>query len=210
MRSLFLIPIASLFLLAACNDAKKPSNANFTVAINQYLIKHGDACTLLGGQFPIDVPKSEQHDPSGIGSKLAALEQAGLVHASETTAVVHNMLDPLRGSTPPQPVKRYELTEEGKKYLRRVPGAFEQTNGFCYGQKNVDSIVRWTEPTTTGADSQAEVVYTYKLVDSASWAERPDIQRAFPDIGATVSGASKTNQIVGLQLTNNGWEVPAQ
>lgn len=133
MRNLFLVPIAGLFFVAACNDAKKPSNTNFTVAVNQYLAKHGEACTLLVGQFPIDVPKSEQHDPSGIGAKLAALEQAGLVHASDTTAVVHSMLDPLRGPTPPQPVKRYELTEEGKKYLRQVPGTFGQTSSFCYG-----------------------------------------------------------------------------
>jgi hypothetical protein len=208
MRSLFLVPIAGLFFVAACNHAKKPSNANFTAAINQYFAKHGEACTLLGGQFPINVSKSEQHDPSGIGAKLAALEQAGLVHASGTTAVVHSMLEPLRGPTPPQPVKRYELTEEGKKYLRQVPGAFGQTNGFCYGQKSVDSIIRWTEPTTTGADSQAEVVYTYKLVDSASWAERPDVQVVFPDIKATISGESTTNQIVGLQLTERGWYVP--
>jgi hypothetical protein len=208
MRSFFLIPIAGLFFLAACDDAKKPSNANFTVAINQYLAKHGEACTLIGGQFPIDVPKSEQHDLFGIGAKLAALEQAGLVHASDTTAVVHSMLDPLRGPTPPRPVKRYVLTEEGEKYLRQIPGAFGQTNSFCYGQKSVDSIVKWTEPTTTGADSHAEVVYTYKILNLASWAERPDVQRASPDIKALVGGTSTANQTVGLQLTDKGWEVP--
>jgi hypothetical protein len=208
MRSLFLVPIAGLFFLVACNDAKKPSNANFTAAINQYLTKHGEACTLLGGQFPIDVPKSEQHDPSGIGPKLSALEQAGLVYASDTTAVVHSMLDPLRGSTPPQPVKRYDLTEEGKKSVRQIPGAFGQTSGFCYGQKTVDSIVKWTEPVTAGPSSQAEVVYTYKILNLASWAERSDVQGGFPDIRSVISGASKTDQTVGLELTDKGWEVP--
>jgi hypothetical protein len=208
MRSFLLIPIAGLSFLVACNDARKPSNAGFTVAINQYLAKHGEACTAIGSQFPIDVPKSEQHDPSGIEPKLAALEQAGLVHASETTAVVHSMLDPLRGPTPPQPVKRYDLTEEGKKYVRPIPGTFGQTSGFCYGQKSVDSIVKWTTPTTIGADSLVEVVYTYKILNLTSWVQRQEVQQAFPDIKAVVVGASKTNQTVGLQLTNKGWDVP--
>jgi hypothetical protein len=208
MRSLFLVPIAGLFFVVACNDAKKPSNANFTVAVNRYLAKHGEACTLLGGQFPIDVPKSEQHDPSGIGAKLAALEQAGLVHASDTTAVVHSMLEPLRGPTPPQPVKRYDLTEEGKKYFQQVPGTFGQTGGFCYGQKSVDSIVKWTEPITMGAYSRTDITYTYKIVNLAIWAERSYVQQAFPDLRTTISGAAKANQIAGLQLTDKGWEVP--
>jgi hypothetical protein len=135
---------------------------------------------------------------------MAVLEQADLVHASNTTAVVHGMLDALRGSAPPQPVKRYELTMEGKKYFRQVPGIFGQGGSLCYGQKTVDSIVKWTEPMTMGAYSQTEVTYTYKIVTLAGWAERADIQRTFSDVRTTVSGASKTNQIAGLQLTNQG------
>jgi len=146
----------------------------------------------------------------GSGPKLAALEQAGLVHSSDTTAVVHGMLDPLRGSTPPQPVKRYELTPEGKKYFQELPNPLGQASAFCYGPKTVESIVKWTEPVTMGAFSQTEVTYTYKIVNLAGWAERPDVQRAFPDVGTTVGGASKANQVVGLQLTNQGWEVPGQ
>lgn len=132
------------------------------------------------------------------------------MHASNTTAVVHGMLDALQGSTPPQPVRRYELTAEGKKYFQQIPGRFGISNGFCYGRMTVDSIVKWTEPMTTGAYSQTEVTYTYKIVNLASWAEHPEVQRAFPDIRTTVDGAAKTAQIAGLQLTNRGWEVPGQ
>jgi hypothetical protein len=63
MRSLYLVPIAGLLFLAACNDIKKPNDGNFTNAINQYLTKHGEACTVIGRQFPIDVPKTGQKDP---------------------------------------------------------------------------------------------------------------------------------------------------
>lgn len=142
--------------------------------------------------------------------KLAALEQAGLVQATERTAVVHGMLDPLRGSTPPQPVKRYELTADGQKYFQQIPGTLGQASGFCYGQKSVDSIVKWTEPATERSSPQAEVTYTYRIVDPASWAKRPEVQQAFSDVRTTVNGASKTTEVAGLQLTSRGWEVLGQ
>lgn len=107
-------------------------------------------------------------------------------------------------------VKRYELISEGKNYLKQTPGIFGQTASFCYGQKTVESIVRWTEPATMGPYSQTEVSYTYKIVNLAGWATQPDVQRAFSDIRTTVHGASRTNQIAGLQLTNKGWEVPGK
>ena len=210
MRFFQLVFIAGLLALAACHSAKKPNDTNLTKAINDYLAKHGEACTVIGRQFPIDVPRSEQGEQYGIGPKLAALEQAGLLNVTDTTAVVHGMLDPLRGSTPPQPVKRYELTAAGKKYFRQISGTLGQGSGFCYGQKSVDSIVKWTEPATVGTSSQTEVTYTYRILNTAGWAERPEVQQAFSDIRTTVNGASKTPEVAGLQLTSKGWEVPGQ
>lgn len=210
MRNLYVASIAGLLFLAACNNAKKPSAANFTNAINQYLAKHGEACTVLNRQFPFDVPKREQKEQYRIGPKLAALEQAGLLSGSDTTAVVHGMLDALQGPTPPQPVRHYELTAEGGKYFRELSGGFGQTTGICYGRKQVDSIIKWTEPATISVYSQTEVTYTYKIADLAAWAERPEVQRAFPDIQTEIAGQSKSVQTAGLRLTNKGWEVSAQ
>jgi hypothetical protein len=204
MRSLRHITVAGVFLLAACDTGKKPSDANFTAAINQYLTTHDQACTSIGSPFPIDVPRLEQNGLSAVSSKMEALKRASLVHATDTTAVVPGLLDALRGTPRPQPVIHYQLTVDGQKYFRQIPGTFGQTGVFCYGEKTVDSIVKWTE----GSQSQAEVTYTYKIVNLAAWAERPDVQEVFPDIEVTVNGASKTNQIVGVQLTNKGWEVP--
>ena len=207
-NSISLISILVLLFLAACNGANKPSDTNFTKAINDYLVKHGQVCTVIDRQFPIDVPRSDQKEQFGIGAKLEALERASLVQATDTTAVVHGMLDSLRGSAPPQPVKRYELTAEGQKYFRQIPGTLGQPRGFCYGQKTVDTIVKWTEPAAVGRSSQTEVTYTYRIVDPAVWAERSDVQQAFPDIRANFKGASKATELAGLQLTNRGWEVP--
>lgn len=81
---------------------------------------------------------------------------------------------------------------------------------LLYGDKTVDSTVKWTEPVMKGAGSQSEITYTYKITNLAPWAERPDIQRKFGDVRTTVNGISKSNEIAELQLTNQGWEVPSQ
>ncbi len=67
MRRFVFVAMAALLFLTACNDIKKPSGANFTKAINQYLAKHGEACTPISRQFPVDVPYSDQQDQYGIG-----------------------------------------------------------------------------------------------------------------------------------------------
>ena len=172
--------------------------------------KHGQTCTLLGHEFPIDIPRSGSKDEYGLDPQLAALQAAGLVSETDTTAVVHGMLDAVRGTTPPQPVRRYQLTAEGQKYFREVPATFGKTGGFCYGQKSVDSVVKWSEPVTADGRSRSEVTYTYKIMNLAAWAERSDIQQSFSDIRATVTGVSKVNQAIGLRLTNDGWEVIGQ
>jgi hypothetical protein len=201
LRSFLLIPTTGLILLVACNDTRKPTNTNFTAAVNQYLDHHGQACTLIGPQFPVDIPRSQQ---SSLGEKLSTLQHAGLVSETDTVAVVHGLMDALRGPSPPQPVRHYALTAEGEKYIQQVSSAVIPTSSFCYGQKTVDSISHWA----TESQSAAEVAYTYRIVNLVAWAQRPEVQQAFPDIEATLSGASKTEQVVGLRLTDRGWEVP--
>lgn len=207
MRRLVLISLAGALSLAGCNTVRKPNDDNFKRAINRYLEKHGRTCTSIGRQFPVDVSGSMEKDQYGTGPQMAALEQAGLVHSTSTVAAAAGGI---LGSGALRPVKRYEVTDEGKKYFQDMPGVFGQTGSFCYGEKTVDSIVKRTEPMTMGSYSQTEVTYTYKIVDLAPWAERPDIQRVFGDIRTTLAGASKVNEIAGVQLTDQGWIIPGQ
>jgi len=206
MRRFSLIFLAGVVALTACDSASKPSDGNFRRAIDRYLEKHGKACTWIGRPFPVDVSESEQKLQSGTGPQMATLEAAGLVRSSDTIAVAPGIFGP--GA--PRRAKRYEPTEAGERYLQQVPAVLGQSAGFCYGDKTVDSIVKWTEPIATGPYSQSEVTYTYKIANLAPWAERSDIQREFGDVRTIVNGISKSNEIAGLRLTNQGWEVPEQ
>lgn len=109
---------SSLILLSGCNSTKKPNERNLRSAIDQYLVAHGTACVAVDGQFPIDVPAVNWNDKSGEAAELAALEHAGIVQSSDTTAIVHSLANSLSLSPhKPQPVKRYTVSGEGQKYF---------------------------------------------------------------------------------------------
>lgn len=209
MRRLILISLAGFLMLGGCRSEKKPNAANFTQAINQYLAKHGQECTFFAQIFPIDIPVSELKDQYGTAPQMSALEQAGLVRGSNTTAVMHGMMGAL-GPAAPRSVRRYDLTDEGRKHFKVKPSILGQSGAFCYGQKTVDSIVSWTKPATMGSSTQSEVTYTYKVSDLAPWAKQVQVQQVFGDIRTTVSGISKAEETADLQLTNKGWEVSEQ
>lgn len=113
-----LLTAAFLVMLAGCSNEKRPNTANFTKAIDQYLSEHGQACVMVDQTFPVNVTVLEQKQQTGIGLQTAALEQAGLLRGSNTTAVVPSLADALSRSTTSQPVRRYELTDGGKRYYR--------------------------------------------------------------------------------------------
>jgi hypothetical protein len=72
MHRFYLIFIAGLLVLTSCNNTSQPSGTKFTKTFNEYLTKHGAACTVIGRQFPIDLPRSDQTEQYGIGPKLSA------------------------------------------------------------------------------------------------------------------------------------------
>ncbi len=204
MRRLTIVALAMFLMLGGCSSEKKPNAANFTNAINQYLARHGQECTFFAQTFPIDVPASEFKALSGTAPQMAALERAGLVRGNDTTAVIHGMMGAL-GASAPRPVRQYALTDEGRKYFQMKPGILGQSSALCYGQVQVDSIVKWDAPTTQDGASVTEATYTYKFQQLADWAKRPDVQQVFPAIKSTLDQAG-THQVIGLHLTNTGWE----
>jgi len=193
--------------LTACNGANKPTAANFTKAINSYLATHGELCITVDGQFPIDVPLSQPGNISGIGSKLMALQHEGLLNETDTSAVVQSLANSLSfGPHKTEQVRRYTVSMEGQKYLKSVMTDFGRASAFCYGLKQVDSVVTWTEPATDNRGKKSQIIYRYKVIDLVPWALRPAVQQSFPEISNILGNASKADQPIVLQLTSNGWD----
>ncbi len=199
---------AGFLLLLACNTRKTLNDTNLSSAINQYLQLHGQTCTSIGQAFPVDISDSQQ-SKFGVASRMAALERVGLVQ-STNTETTESDIPRIFGGTVRRSVKRYLPTATGRNYLKQVQTSPIRPAEFCYGTKTVDTIIAWTEPVAIGTATQTRVSYTYKIPDLASWAKNPDVQEQFNDIRTTVRGISKTSELAGLQLTNRGWEVPAQ
>ena len=202
MKRFFTLGVLGLLIVAGCSNPKKPSNGNFTRAINQALSTRGKACVLISGQFPVDVPLSQLTWRKQDVDRLTALENAGLVKSSDTTAVPQGSFAPEK----PQPVKRFDLTDLGKQYLHQQPGFSGSSAGFCYGQEVVDSIVKWNEPATAGGFTVTVVTYTYRLDGLADWAQKPEVVTQYPEVRQELDGARVQQRTMGLQLTNRGWD----
>ncbi len=100
-------------------------------------------------------------------------------------------------------VDLYNLTDKGEKALKENPSA-KTENLFCYAHRRVDSILNYTEENAEGRDL-AEIKYSYKYTDLASWAKNDDVKAAFPEIEKTLNKEDKIGRTV-LMKTNNGWQ----
>ena len=132
MRQWTMLIASSLILFSGCNSSKKPNETNLRSSIDQYLLTQTRTCVAVNGQFPLDVPvASSGNDKSGEATKLAALEQAGLLQSSNTTAVVQSLANSLSLSPhKAQPVKRYSVSGGGQGYFQRVQGHIRAVGRF--------------------------------------------------------------------------------
>jgi hypothetical protein len=142
---------------------------------------------------------------------MRALEKAGMVSASEIEVDEGAWFGKTTGRM--RKVTRYTLAEAAKPYTRdseRVPvaskGGPAEFRDLCWGRKALDKVVKWEGPMEFGAFKTARVIYTYSIVDVAEWAKRPEVQQAFPAIGAQLQRAANED-VEGVKLTSEGWEV---
>lgn len=200
MKRLSYVTLIICIGVIGCSNPKTPSNSNFTAAIDKHLLVHGKACVATFHQFPIDIARSGASWQRQDAERMDAFESAGLVKSSEVMAVPENsmMRDPV-------PVKRYELTESGKKSLEQGVG-FLGGPELCYGQESVDSIVKWNEPMTQGGFSMTVVTYTYRLKDVADWAQNDRVNQIYPEIKREFDSEKTQEKAIALQLTNKGWD----
>lgn len=205
------LPWVALFgvlVLVSCASKNDANEKNFAQALNAYLAQKGELCLGIPSAWPVDLNEAERRSGIGRAAEMAALEKAGLVRSHETET---EYTPPLSSHPVKVKVLRYELTEDGKKFYRaKGTIALVGTNGtqgdLCYGQQQLDKIVKWEGPTTAGDSKEAMVFYTYKIANLAKWAKNPGIQRVFPGIVSTIDGAGKTTMNQALTLTSQGWQ----
>jgi len=193
-----------LIVLAACSaDADRE---NLTHAMNAYLAKRGELC-LAKYDWPIDVTPAEFAAGARNAVQMPVLAKLGLVSVSD--ASVHLKTDSGVVTTE---VKRYQLTESGRKYYlaresrtRASAGGTTLHQGdFCVARLGLDRIVAWDPPVTGNAHKETVVTYTY-TVEAAPWLQDPDARRVFPIVDRVVQGARVAKLQQAFALTGEGW-----
>ena len=134
--------------------------------------------------------------------QLPVFEKLGL--AKSTIVPV-----PRSAENPDGAIKRYELTDEGRKYYKAHAykgrdGAAHQ-NDFCVAQISLDKVESWQLDTHDAQHPAATVSYTYH-VEPAPWMQDADAQRVLPMVAKVIKGADGGLQMhQGFTLGDKGW-----
>lgn len=205
-----LTTIMTVAVLGGCSNEHALNQANIGKAMQTYLAQRGDLC-LAKSNWPIDVTAAESGTGSRNGVQMPVLENLGLVSASD--AVGERRDDD--GNVTTVPVRRYQLTAEGKKYyLARAPHKHEVDSrfaaapyDFCAAKLTLDRVVGWETPKRPGATGPDEAVVTYTYqVTPAPWAKDDNVGRVFPMVYTILKGAGVMQLKETFVLTETGWE----
>ena len=202
------VMVLGTLILLGCGSKNDTNEKNLSDATNAYLVKKGQLCLGLAAKWPVDLQDSDRGPGIVRGSQMAALEKVGLARSHETETEI----TPLSGTRSVKvKVLRYELTDDGKKFYQEKEaagfiGQKESRGDICFGQQALDTVIKTEGPITVGDKKEMTLYYTYKIENLADWAKNPDIQKTFPGIVSTISGAEKTQINQNLILTDQGWE----
>lgn len=197
-----------VLLLVSCASKNDANEKNFSDALNSYLAKKGQLCLGIPSAWPVDINEAERRMSGARAQEMAVLEEIGLVRSHETET---EYTPPLSSRPVKANILRYELTDQGKKFYREkdifgLANNKEQQGDLCYGEEELDKIVKWEGPNAIGDSKEASVFFTYKIENLAEWAKNPDVQAIFPGIVSTIEGTGKTVENQALVLTNHGWQ----
>ena len=188
-------------LLAGCRrpDAKAPSREAFETGLRSFLADGHDQLCLGMYDWPIDLTEAEAGAGSRHAVQLPVFEKLGL--ATSTVVPV-----PRSTENPDGAIKRYALTDEGRKYFRTHPhksrdGAVHP-NDFCVARISLDHVDSWQ----LDAQHQAATVsYSYRI-EPAPWMQDTEAQRVLPMVAKVIKGAGGGLQMhQGFALGQQGW-----
>lgn len=170
---------AMAVLVAGCSNANQPNEKNFMKALNTYYQEHRDCLFPQGHPFPYEVaPGSSQKEEK---KDMDALTDAGLLTRLEDRDM-H--------------VDRYSLNAAGQRYAPR----------FCYGYREVTSIVSFTPPGPKDGFTETAVTYHYTTHEVPVWAQTDQVKTAFPQLAQALSDSATATTT--LASAGAGWQVP--
>ncbi|MET3497577.1 hypothetical protein [Variovorax boronicumulans] len=198
-----LTSIAIVCALAACStdhDANAPTAENLAAPLDDYLAQRGDICLAMF-DWPIDLTEAEAGSGARHAVQFPVMEQLGLVRSTIVPA-------PKSSQNPDGAVKRFELTEAGRKFYKPRPSSAQGTahaNDFCVAHLQREKIVDVKLDTSDAQHKMAVVSYTYRI-DAAPWMQSADAQRVFPMVARIANGAGGKLQLrQGFTLGDKGW-----
>lgn len=201
-----IISALSLAALSACGSKTELNNQNISAGMNAYLAKRGDLC-LAKNVWPIDLTQQDVDTGARNAIQMPILEKLGLVTSSVATVTATD-----EGRSAEIKVRRYQLSEEGKKYylnkeMRSVKSDGDiklQKGDFCAAKLSLDKVVGWEPVASADGSKVVAVSYTYKI-DAAPWTKDADIQKVFPMVDRIVRGAGTMQLKESFKLGGDGW-----
>ena len=191
----------AMLALAGCGqpDLKAPSRENFEAGLRSFLANGNDQLCLAMYDWPIDLTEAEAGAHARHAVQLPVFEKLGL--AKSTIVAV-----PRSAENPDGAIKRYALTDEGRKYYRPHAHAGRDgsahQNDFCVAQISLDRVESWEIDKQRTA---AAVSYTYHVA-AAPWLQDADARRVLPMVAKVVQGADGSLKMrQGFTLGDKGW-----
>jgi len=200
---------ASVMVMTACaDDPKAATEANFEKALNAHFAKHKE-CLRVGSkpneagiiqEFNVSRKRQDEQLPLFTGfADLGLLETVTYQKDDRTfSGKVTGKSDWIG----------FKISSKGQTFVRpaELDKGFFSTGApqFCYGTPQVVKITNFTEPTDAIGVKASSVLFTYKLVDIASWTSASVISERFKFIPDRLANQNIEDD-EDMVLTNNGW-----
>jgi len=194
----------AVFALAACSksDDTAPQREAFEAGLRTFLADGHDQLCLGMYDWPIDLTEAEAGANSRHAVQLPVFEKLGL--AKSTVVSV-----PRSTENPDGAIKRYALTDEGRKYYK--PHAYKSRDGathandFCVAHITLGKVEGWQLDTRDAQHAAATVSYTYHI-EPAPWMNDDDARRVLPMVAKVIKGADGGLQMhQGFMRVDKGW-----
>jgi hypothetical protein len=194
----------AVFALAACSKPadKAPSREALEAGLRTFLADGHDQLCLGMYDWPMDLTEAEAGANGRHAVQLPVFEKLGL--ATSTIVAV-----PRSTTNPDGAVKRYTLTDEGRKYYK--PHAYKSRDGadhasdFCVAHISLAKVESWQLDTHDAQHPAAMVSYTYHI-EPAPWLANDDARRVLPMVAKVIKGADGGLQMhQGFTQVDKAW-----